>query len=78
MTNQAYTLVKANVCPRCGDKLVGKVCRNGSGTCGENYVVPFKHAQQNKRNAARRERDQIMRDCGLIRVRGALGGIYWE
>lgn len=21
---------------------------------------------------------QAMRDCGLVRVRGALGGIYWE
>lgn len=30
------------------------------------------------RNRARRERDQIRRDMGLVRVRGALGGIYWE
>ena len=31
-----------------------------------------------QRNRRRRERDQAMRDCGLVRVRGALGGIYWE
>jgi len=35
--------------------------------------------KRNRRaNVARRERDQIRRDCGLVRVRGALGGIYWE
>jgi hypothetical protein len=26
----------------------------------------------------RQERDQVRRDCGLVRVRGALGGVYWE
>jgi hypothetical protein len=31
-----------------------------------------------RRNARRRERDQAMRDLGLIKVRGALGGTYWE
>ena len=30
------------------------------------------------RNYNRRERDQVMRDMGLKRVRGALGGVYWE
>jgi hypothetical protein len=27
---------------------------------------------------ARRERDQAMRDCGLVKVRGGLRGTYWE
>ena len=31
-----------------------------------------------ERNSARRERDQAMRDMGLKRVKGNLGGIYWE
>lgn len=31
-----------------------------------------------RRNKTRRDRDQVMRDMGLTRVRGALGGIYWE
>ena len=30
------------------------------------------------RNHARRERDQVMRDSGLVKVRGNLGGTYWE
>ena len=34
--------------------------------------------QRNERNRQRRERDQVYRDCGLRRVRGALGGVYWE
>ena len=31
-----------------------------------------------RRNALRRERDQVMRDMGLVKVRGNLGGTYWE
>jgi hypothetical protein len=31
-----------------------------------------------KRNAARRAKDDVMRSLGLVRVRGALGGSYWE
>ena len=30
------------------------------------------------RNAARRAKDQAMRDLGMAKVRGALGGTYWE
>lgn len=31
-----------------------------------------------RRAAARREREAIMRSCGLVKVRGARGGVYWE
>lgn len=31
-----------------------------------------------RHNKARRSKDQAMRDLGLVRVRGALGGVYWE
>ena len=31
-----------------------------------------------KRNKSRRERDQLMRDLGLVKVKGNLGGTYWE
>jgi hypothetical protein len=37
-----------------------------------------RQAAKDRRNHNRRERDQAMRDCGLVKVRGALGGIYWE
>jgi hypothetical protein len=29
-------------------------------------------------NVNRKAREQAMKDCGLVKVRGALGGIYWE
>jgi hypothetical protein len=35
-------------------------------------------ARRERANVARRERDQIRRDMGLKRVRGSLGGVYWE
>lgn len=35
-------------------------------------------AKKDRKNKARRERDQAMRDMGLVKVRGALGGTYWE
>ena len=28
--------------------------------------------------ASRKIRDQVMRDLGLVKVRGAMGGTYWE
>ena len=31
-----------------------------------------------RHNKSRRERDQAMRDIGMTKVRGALGGTYWE
>ena len=31
-----------------------------------------------RRNASRRERDACLRGLGLVRARGALGGVYWE
>ena len=35
-------------------------------------------SKRHGRNKARRERDQVKRDCGLVKVRGNLGGTYWE
>ena len=35
-------------------------------------------AKRKKRNQARKARDDAMRSCGLVKVKGALGGTYWE
>jgi len=35
-------------------------------------------ANRAKSAAARKARDSAMRDLGLVKVRGALGGTYWE
>ena len=34
--------------------------------------------KREKRNRQRRAREQALRDLGLVKVRGALGGTYWE
>jgi len=33
---------------------------------------------RNIRNETRRAREDAYRSCGLVKVRGALGGTYWE
>ena len=38
----------------------------------------FAEVARRRRNKARKEKDQAMRDLGLTKVRGALGGVYWE
>lgn len=45
----------------------------GGMTKEEAKAIIAKH-----RNTARKERDAAMRDCGLRKVRGNLGGTYWE
>ena len=46
-------------------------------------VIQFEHdpdleAKRTARNLARRERDQIRHDCGLVRGRDSLGRVIWE
>jgi hypothetical protein len=50
---------------------------------GENRCAACEEETQtkNRRVKARRQRkarEQAMKDCGLVKVRGALGGTYWE
>lgn len=44
----------------------------------QDQVGAIKIAFKIERNRQRRERDQSMRDLGLVKVRGNLGGTYWE
>jgi hypothetical protein len=41
-------------------------------------LVVCNSLQPTPRNAARQSREQAMKDLGLTKVRGALGGTYWE
>ena len=59
------------VCETCGDEIG---TRDGENNC-ERCERDAKRAKANKR---RRERAAVMRDLGMVRVRGALGGVYWE
>jgi hypothetical protein len=60
------------VCEKCGDEIGTKDGDNLCGPCDNGRRLNA------KRRAARRERDAIMRSMGLTKVRGALGGIYYE
>ena len=44
----------------------------------DNDAIERKRLSRIRANNNRKAREQVMRDCGLIKVRGALGGIYWE
>lgn len=69
------------VCETCGKEIATLDGENQCLSCEESA-----EAQKGSRLAAtrarakqrRRERDQVMRDVGLVKVRGALGGTYWE
>jgi hypothetical protein len=38
-----------------------------------------KRMERNRRaKANRRAREDALKSCGLVKVRGALGGVYWE
>jgi len=59
------------VCDKCGDEIATKDGDNACNTCEHNK-------KRTKTNARRREREAALRSVGLVKVRGALGGIYWE
>jgi hypothetical protein len=67
------------VCRLCGEEVCGDgvtYCRS----CASIADMRDKDARR-RRNAAKARRRQMasaLRDCGLVRVRGALGGEYWE
>ena len=60
------------VCEKCGNEIATK---DGDNTCSkcENRKTKSKAASK-----ARRERDEVMRSMGMTKVRGAMGGVYWE
>jgi len=55
-------------CTRINDNSPREIC-----TCEED-----KAAAKTRKNAARRARHAILTDLGLCRVRGNLGGVYYE
>lgn len=63
------------VCKNCGSEIGGK---DGDNYCLACDGADAKVLTAQRRRMRRRERDQCLRDLGLVRVRGALGGVYWE
>ena len=62
-----------------------KVCNTCGNECngrdGDNHCTDCKCGKKTSRKRAndnRKARDSAMQSLGLVRVRGALGGTYWE
>lgn len=55
---------------------------DADGTTGEQEPSPEQQAKdrarKDRKNFARRERHAMLTDLGLKRVKGALGGVYYE
>ena len=63
-------------CSICGEQIGTKDGENKCEAC--DLAEDGSKSQKLRRNAARREREQVLRDCGLVKVKGQLGGVYWE
>ena len=67
------------VCETCGIQIS---TQDGENRCRECEEVKSQERQiqikQSEANLRRHEREQAMRDLGLTKVRGSLGGTYWE
>jgi hypothetical protein len=58
-------------CEKCGEEIG---TRDGENRCPRGCKVKSKTAQAAQRKAYH----EAMVSCGLVRVRGALGGVYYE
>lgn len=56
------------VCARCGEEIY---TRDGENTCSRG-------CKRKKTKSSRKEKDELMKSLGLTRVRGAMGGVYYE
>ena len=65
------------VCERCGIEISTKDGENLCWTC-DVVVGSAKKENVAKARRQRKERDQALRDIGMVKVRGAMGGTYWE
>ena len=62
-------------CQNCGDEIY---TRDGENQCQQCSDRERGEAKKGKRRQARKLREQAMKDLGLVKVRGAMGGTYWE
>lgn len=61
------------VCSRCGEEIDTK---DGENTCPDG--CKRKKGQFKKTKLSRKVRESILSDLGLVKVKGAMGGTYWE
>jgi uncharacterized Zn finger protein (UPF0148 family) len=68
-------------CNRCGEEISTKDGENFCQACEEAMdSVRSQRTDAARRRAVmiRKAREEALRSCGLVKVRGAMGGTYWE
>lgn len=63
-------------CEICSDEIATKDGDNLCRDCDKRRA--YGKRRRKGANAQRRLREQTMHDLGLVKVKGALGGTYWE
>lgn len=63
------------ICEVCGCEIAGKDGDNRCVSCDLNGDRP---AFRRPRRRQKRDREEMLKSLGLVKVRGALGGTYWE
>jgi hypothetical protein len=63
------------VCDMCGDEFNGL---DGDNRCEQCELTEHKARARARAKAIRKAREEAYKSCGLVKVKGALGGVYWE
>lgn len=62
------------VCEKCGAEISTRDGENRCRDCEDG----LRKARNARARASRLAREEALRSCGLVKVRGAMGGTYWE
>ena len=62
------------VCARCGEEIFTRDGENLCEACDRAEDL----GKRRRTSVSRRERAAVLRSLGLVKVRGAMGGTYWE
>jgi len=66
------------VCENCGGEIATKDGDNLCALCDLNDAGLSKRKVVGRRKANRQAREAVLSSLGLVKVKGALGGTYWE
>ena len=62
-------------CLICGEEID---TRDGENTCESCQREERNKARRPRARENRKARESALRDSGLVKVRGVMGGVYWE
>ena len=65
------------VCSVCGVEISTPDGENRCRQC-EEATADADFAKARRRKEQRKDRDDVLRSLGLVKVKGAMGGTYWE